>query len=506
MLRWCSTRRAGAGWLGVSRAVSLSVLSISRVLPGVALALSVALLGGAGAAVAQADTVTQVPHESFAGLSCTNVAKQDCMAVADTPNSSSVRSQLVQISGGSAGTPVELPAGFGATNVACQSATSCVIVGVDNSAGAVVAITNGVVGSPQEVPAARVLVGVACSGGGSCVAVGTASDVPFASGPAAAVVPITNGVPGAMQTVAGVQELFAVACSGSTSCTAVGYGGFGSQCGPQSCTGSTLTGVVVSINDGTAGPAQPVSGTSSAPYLTGVACAPGSTSCVATDGRLVVPISNGAPGAAKLEADGLSGISCPTTGGCLAVGANQASSSSGVIVPIAIDGTPGAVRTEPGTSGLSRIDCADLTNCIAVGSADSTTGAIVRIGGTATSPSTAVSSALTVSGAASSIAAILHAGGYPATFTAPEAGSAQITWYDLPSGAHLARAKRPVLVARGSKRFTGAGQATLKIALTAQGRSLLKKAKRIKLTALGRFAPKSGKPTTTRKVITLKQH
>lgn len=41
---------------------------------------------------------------------------------------------------------------------------------------------------------------------------------------------------------------------------------------------------------------------------------------------------------------------------------------------------------------------------------------------------------------------------------------------------------------------------------TPKGRSLLNKAKSIKLTALGSFTPKSGKPTTKRKLITLKPH
>jgi hypothetical protein len=176
-----------------------------------------------------------------------------------------------------------------------------------------------------------------------------------------------------------------------------------------------------------------------------------------------------------------------------------------VIVPLAGDGTPGAAQTEPGTSLLFAIDCASLSTCTAVGNADAQNGAVVAIGSAAGPGSAAVAKALSLSGPASSISAILKGGGYPAKFTAPKAGTAQLSLYYVPAGAQLARVKKPVLIARGTKRFSKPGKATIKLALTAQGRALLKKAKTIKLTALGSFTPKGGTAATARKVITLRR-
>jgi len=481
-----------------------------------ALALAAALLGAAGATVAQADTVTPVPNEPhfLAAVSCADAGDQHCVAITQPEVSTSpVVSQLVPISGGAAGTPVNLPEGFQAWSVACPSATSCVIAGVDGGyysdghlipeEGAVVSVINGVVGSPQEVPGVYVLAGVACSVESNCVAVGPPAGGGQGTSPAF-VVPISNGIPGPAQSVPGAHQLSGVACSDSTHCITVGN--------------NNSVQVVVSITDGEAGPAQPVARTSLNDTLEGVACAPGTTSCLAVGAGVLVPISNGAPGAAVPLTDQqggtppfLEGISCPNTNGCVASGELDSDSDnvppSGAILPVGLDGTPGVMRTEPGASFLRGIECADPFNCIAVGHATPvTTGGavIVQVHESPVSPSAAVSTALTVSGAASSIRAILKAGGYPATCTAPKPGKVQVSWYYLPPGAHLAKVTRPVLVARGSKQFTAPGQATIKIALTAQGRSLLKKGKMVKLTALGSFTPNGGKPTTKRKVITLK--
>ena len=112
--------------------------------------------------------------------------------------------------------------------------------------------------------------------------------------------------------------------------------------------------------------------------------------------------------------------------------------------------------------------------------------------------------ALSVSGPAASIAAILHSGGFPATITVSGPGAAQIVWYYVPAGAHLARATKPIVVASGSKQLTRAGSVSVKLALTAQGRALLKNAKQMKLTAVGSFTPKHGRKTSKRAAITLK--
>ncbi|HUH81927.1 MAG TPA: hypothetical protein VLZ06_11435, partial [Solirubrobacteraceae bacterium] len=91
-------------------------------------------------------------------------------------------------------------------------------------------------------------------------------------------------------------------------------------------------------------------------------------------------------------------------------------------------------------------------------------------------------------------------------FKALEVGTATIQWFFLPKGAHVSKkhAKpKPVLVAGGSVAFAAAGTKTLTIRLTAKGRSLLKRARREKLTAKGTFAPNGGHAVSTTKMLTL---
>jgi hypothetical protein len=119
----------------------------------------------------------------------------------------------------------------------------------------------------------------------------------------------------------------------------------------------------------------------------------------------------------------------------------------------------------------------------------------------------ALTRALSPSGPAAKIGALLAEGSYPATVTASGAGTAQIAWYYVPPGAHIASAK-PVVVAKGVKKVTKAGAATVKVKLTATGRRMLKRVKAghtLKLTAKGSIARTSGKKTTRTKKITLKR-
>ena len=81
------------------------------------------------------------------------------------------------------------------------------------------------------------------------------------------------------------------------------------------------------------------------------------------------------------------------------------------------------------------------------------------------------------------------AGGYTFSFTAPSAGHLMISWYYVPKGAHLAKAKKPELVAAAGATFHHAGKAHVKLTLTGKGRKLLRGAKHLKLTTKARFAP-----------------
>jgi hypothetical protein len=80
-----------------------------------------------------------------------------------------------------------------------------------------------------------------------------------------------------------------------------------------------------------------------------------------------------------------------------------------------------------------------------------------------------------------------------------------IGWYFVPPGGHLARAAKPVLVAKGSARFATAGRRNVVIKLTRQGRRLLTGKRKLALQAKGRFTPRTGRTVTVVKRFTLKR-
>jgi len=115
---------------------------------------------------------------------------------------------------------------------------------------------------------------------------------------------------------------------------------------------------------------------------------------------------------------------------------------------------------------------------------------------------------LTPSGTTAKTASLLKAGGYSLTFKAPEAGALTIAWYELPSGARLAkrRAKpKPLLVASGALKFSAAGTKTLKLKLTTAGKALLRRSKQVELTAKGTFTPSGKTPVSATKPFALKR-
>ena len=90
-------------------------------------------------------------------------------------------------------------------------------------------------------------------------------------------------------------------------------------------------------------------------------------------------------------------------------------------------------------------------------------------------------------------------------FSAPGAGQLVIGWYFVPKGAHLAKAKKPVLVASVRVIFHHAAKAKVKVTLSKRGRQLLKTAKQLKLTAKGSFTATGGTTTSSTKTIALKR-
>ena len=114
---------------------------------------------------------------------------------------------------------------------------------------------------------------------------------------------------------------------------------------------------------------------------------------------------------------------------------------------------------------------------------------------------------LSPGGKAGKIGALLKAGGYKFSATAPSAGTLTLGWYYVPKGAHAvaAKKKQPILVATVRTTVKKAGKVKPKIKLTAKGRKLLKHARALKLTAKQSFKPKGGKTTTARRKFKLRR-
>jgi hypothetical protein len=109
-------------------------------------------------------------------------------------------------------------------------------------------------------------------------------------------------------------------------------------------------------------------------------------------------------------------------------------------------------------------------------------------------------------GKSAKIGAILKAGGYTFTATAPSPGTLSLSWYSVPKGAHAVAGKpKAVLVASVKRTVTKAGRVRPKLKLTKKGRKLLKKARTLKLTAKQSFKPTGGRTTTVRKTFKLRR-
>jgi hypothetical protein len=245
-----------------------------------------------------------------------------------------------------------------------------------------ISVANGTVtpGTAQAVQETSTLGldGVACPTATTCVAVGTLN------GDVGAVLPIsvTNGTvtPDTDQVVLvgsdEETELGGVACPTAATCVAVGTGS-----NPDY--GFTQYGVMLSISvtSGTVTPGdvQDDQGTSD---LSGVAC-PSSTSCVAVgedpyefgpfpDVTLTISVTDGTvtPGTAQ-TGFGASDVTCPTATTCVAVNYTSPGESLTSYAEINLTNgtpTPGGVQLLPGTDELSGVACPTTATCVAVGS------------------------------------------------------------------------------------------------------------------------------------------
>jgi hypothetical protein len=217
------------------------------------------------------------------------------------------------------------------TGVACESVTTCVVVGTLRRGGTshgVVAVVTKAEHSPSavEVPGVAVINWVACASSMTCFAVGSTST---GKNGVAVVVPVVNGKVGGDKQVVGSNALLHISCGAATSCWATGT--------------TTSSNVIVHVNHGT--PARAASGF----RAKGIACISATTCLIATgtgrhsgpngvgygkvdeltDGRLTGDLTLN-----SMFGGSLTGIACPTSVSCLAAGLDT--SQTGAVLSIQI--------------------------------------------------------------------------------------------------------------------------------------------------------------------------
>jgi Pro-kumamolisin, activation domain len=106
-------------------------------------------------------------------------------------------------------------------------------------------------------------------------------------------------------------------------------------------------------------------------------------------------------------------------------------------------------------------------------------------------------------GAGVRLATLRRRGSVTAGFDAQSPGEVVISWYWLPKGAHLSGAK-PMLVGSGRAIFASAGGVRVTIKLTVNGKRLLRRARRLNLTAKCTFAPTGQPPTSATRGFVIK--
>lgn len=357
------------------------------------------------------------------GFDASACGSESCVAVGNYEynTSSWTHGLIVPSNDGVAGPGVAAPLPSNATgapvqyatlaDVSCWAAGSCLAVGYyTDSSGTeqalVLPINDGAPGAPEEATLPQGgtggdLVGVSCSSSGSCVAVGdyynsTSGD------DNAMLVNVSNGVPATAITVAAPvntasrqgAELYDVSCQATGACVAVGY--------YTADDSHDYDGWVVPIDNGSAGTAQTMQLPVNADQNTGVqnvdvelvAC-PASGTCVATGyykdassnwHDLVVPITNGVagqgveappPSGANSSSVDFYGLSCQSSGDCLAVGSytTTATETQAVAIPIS-NGVPSPAATvalpsnaDPSNqlAELNGVACPATGACIAAG-------------------------------------------------------------------------------------------------------------------------------------------
>jgi hypothetical protein len=242
--------------------------------------------------------------------------------------------------------------------------------------------------------------------------------------------------------------------------------------------------------------------------LAGVSCASASL-CAAVDyaGNVVTSTNpTGGPGAWHITHVGvdLRSVSCTLPSQCVAVdsGNGDVATSTNPTGGVAAWQTSN-IDDRPDLVGVS---CATSSLCVAVDDINAVVGRDLAL----LPPSRAQIKAqllrgLIPKGKAAKIATMLKNHGYRLSTKALAAGRAVIAWYYVPRGAHITAVKpRPVLVAAGSRKFTRAGTATIRITLTRTGNQLLKNATHLTLTAKAIFTPANATAVVATRTFALK--
>ncbi len=437
-----------------------------------------------------------------------------CSAVGDYENSSDEFVPLAESWNGSSWSSQSVPSpsgvqegtGVGLDGVACSLGNACAAVSgyIKSVHGEPVSLAESWSGSAWSVQSisapsgalASGLSGVSCTVASACTAVGTYNNVAGEAVPLAESWNGSSWSPESPPAPSGAarSELESVSCTAASVCAAVGSYENGTNAGrflverdsgsvsvPHNMTAPSLTGTpavgqTLTCSDG-AWENEPteyayhwlrggaaISGQEAATYVVQTADEGHSITCEVT-------ASNQAGSASAVSGNALTAAATtpetkePTTG-----------------TPTTSNPTAGAAKTSGGNAG-----------------GGTTTKAL-----TTAEVASFLSSLPTPKGKAASIKALLKSGGYTATFKAPGGGRLVVSWYDVPHGAHVSRAKaKPVLLATATASFAAAGTNDLKVKLTAAGKRLLRKAKRATLTQRAVFAATGGATLTKLRTLTL---
>ncbi|HEY2443814.1 MAG TPA: hypothetical protein VGI31_11805 [Streptosporangiaceae bacterium] len=271
----------------------------------------------------------------------------------------------------------------GLTGVSCANQTNCIAVGNSASGPVILASADGATWKSQTPPAKPGVVyhldAVACPSTTQCVAVGYEVQ---SSGVKTAISTSTSngGTTWSPVTVlSGVSHLDGVTCASTARCwaggvdiTSLGTSGFTGVIDTTTNFGSTWAPTTVPATVG---------------YVTGVACAPGSTTCAAVGGTpagvpTVVTTTTGMTWTARTlptlpnggSYSDLNAVSCAATTSCEAVGDQlvlASGTAQGQAVILSGSGTglgTWSLQTAPsGTGPLRSVSCATATTCEAVG-------------------------------------------------------------------------------------------------------------------------------------------